>query len=268
MQCEQVMPFLEEYLDGEIEASRAALIEAHLPGCARCGEAFGALRREQEIYSRYDRELNVTHELWDRIQQRIAGSNAIRDRTSIGAWLASLFRTPRLSPGFAILIVVVAIGVTALVLRYAQRNPTQEIIRTNEPTETPNQIPVPPERGPDTASVGHAADSASPVAVSNPGPKVRRRTPRPEELIREAEAKYLSAISILSRDVDRRRTEFDPALLARFDSAIQEIDNTIAETKRAARDQRDDPTAQQYVLAAYSRKVDLLRDMAGYQGNR
>jgi hypothetical protein len=90
-----------------------------------------------------------------------------------------------------------------------------------------------------------------------PQPKVT-----PEQLVREAEQKYVAAIAILSRDVNSRRTQIDPMVLARFDSALSDIDRTINETRKIVREHPNDPIALQYLLGAYSKKVDVLRDMA------
>jgi hypothetical protein len=84
----------------------------------------------------------------------------------------------------------------------------------------------------------------------------------PQQLVREAEQKYLEAIAILSRDVDRRRSTIDPIVLARFDNALADIDRTIAETRQAVRQNPNDPAVIQYLLAAYSKKVDALREFA------
>jgi hypothetical protein len=88
------------------------------------------------------------------------------------------------------------------------------------------------------------------------------RKPTPEQLVREAEQKYVAAIALLSKEVDRRRTEIDPLVLARFDSALAAIDRTIEDTRRAVRQSPNDPIALQYMLAAYAKKVDVLREIA------
>jgi hypothetical protein len=79
------------------------------------------------------------------------------------------------------------------------------------------------------------------------------------KLVREAEQKYLAAIAIMSQDVKRHRSQIDPAVLARFDSALSDIDRTIAETRQIVRRNPDDPVALQYLLSAYAKKVDTLR---------
>jgi hypothetical protein len=80
--------------------------------------------------------------------------------------------------------------------------------------------------------------------------------------VREAEQKYLKAIAALSRDVGRRRRALDPETAGRFESGLAAVDRAIAETRAAARRHPRDPVVVQYMMAAYSKKVDLLRDMA------
>jgi hypothetical protein len=67
---------------------------------------------------------------------------------------------------------------------------------------------------------------------------------------------------MLSRNANRKRSQMDPATLARLDQAINSIDRTIAGTRQAVRQHPDDPIAVQYMLAAYARKVDVLREIA------
>jgi hypothetical protein len=50
-------------------------------------------------------------------------------------------------------------------------------------------------------------------------------------------------------------------VLARFDASLAEIDRTIKETRQVVRQNPEDPIALQYLLAAYSKKVDVLREM-------
>jgi hypothetical protein len=61
--------------------------------------------------------------------------------------------------------------------------------------------------------------------------------------------------------VNSQRSQLDPIVLARFDASLMEIDRTIKETRRIVRENPGDPIALQYLLAAYSKKVDVLRDM-------
>ena len=83
----------------------------------------------------------------------------------------------------------------------------------------------------------------------------------PAQLVRDAEDKYLTAIAMLSRDVNGRRSQLDPIMLARFDATLADIDRTIKDTRQVVKDNPGDPIALQYLLAAYSKKVDVLREM-------
>ncbi len=80
----------------------------------------------------------------------------------------------------------------------------------------------------------------------------------------EAERTYQAAIAILSREVNQRRSRLDPELRNRLERTLIAIDRTIAETRRAVRDNPGDPVAAQYMQAAYARKVEVLREMADY----
>src|SRR5215210_9463750 len=72
MRCEDCLPLIEEYFDGEVEEAAAARMGAHLAACATCAAALDALSFEQEIYARYDRRLEVTPDLWSRVSAEIA----------------------------------------------------------------------------------------------------------------------------------------------------------------------------------------------------
>src|SRR5215210_6914287 len=72
MRCEECLPLVEEYFDGEVEETTAARMGAHLSACADCAAALDALSFEQEIYARYDRRLEATPGLWSRVSAEIA----------------------------------------------------------------------------------------------------------------------------------------------------------------------------------------------------
>jgi Putative zinc-finger len=107
-----------------------------------------------------------------------------------------------------------------------------------------------------------AAAGAEAHAPARTRPADLRREVTSDELVRAAEGKYVAAIALLARDVRRRRDSLDREEAARFGRTLAAVDRAIAETRRAARSRPRDPVAAQYMLAAYSKKVDLLREMA------
>lgn len=126
------------------------------------------------------------------------------------------------------------------------------------------------ERAP-TTNIVRARDKVAAAAdgeVTRRAPTARsllRREGTPDELVREAEQKYVAAIVLLARDARRRRQpRLDAETAARFERTLADVDRSIAETRRAARERPRDPLAAQYMLAAYAKKVDMLREMADY----
>jgi hypothetical protein len=112
-----------------------------------------------------------------------------------------------------------------------------------------------------TESAAPSVDPAQILAASQNNEIIRRHRAT-ERLVREAEAKYLAAIRMLSEDVNRKRTRLDPQIAARFDETLAAIDRSIAETRRTVLRQSNDPVAVQYMLSAYAKKVEVMREMA------
>ena len=271
MKCEQYQLLIEDYIDGVLDAKEAALVSTHIVGCAACASLQEELTREREIYSRYQRDVEVSPLLWSSIEARIKQERSVQPAgliTRTREWLAGAIAAPRLSPALVAALVVVAIGITVAVMSYlnsrnrelvARRNSNTTIKEPDRSDKTPPIIPPnnpAPTPSPETPTVAKRQN----LAVV---PKRRPSTsePTPAQLVQEAEQKYLTAIAILSRDVNRRRSELDPMVLAKFDASLSEIDRTIRETRRVVRENPEDPIALQYLLAAYSKKVEVLRGM-------
>jgi hypothetical protein len=186
---------------------------------------------------------------------------------------ATAFTVPRFSGWATAALVLVAIGATAIFMKYTQPEP-QLVSPPN------NEVVAHKPAEPPSAPIVNAAPSATNVSVVPNSDKVPQRrqptrnngaVPRiqqstaaktPNQLVHEAEQKYLTAIAMLSRDASRKRSQIDPATRARLEQAIASIDRTIAGTRQAVRQHPGDPVVVQYMLAAYARKVDLLRDIA------
>jgi anti-sigma factor RsiW len=284
MKCEECQQLLEEYLDGELEMRAAAQVNAHTNNCSDCSKVYQEFRQEQEAYARYQRDIEVTPALWAGVEARIRQEKIARSSRPFIAGLrerlAELFATPRFSPALAAALVLLAVGLTIVVMSVMNsRNNNQQIVAgpvapgnsspvdSNQPVETP--APKHEENGKELAGGSKEANTPVPVEKEiKPAPqkqliaKAQPKQADPAQLVREAEQKYLAAIAILSRDFNRHRSQIDPTVLARFDSALADIDRAITETRRVVREHPDDPVALQYLLSAYAKKVDALRDMA------
>ena len=110
MKCEVCQELLEEYLDGELATVEQEEISAHLITCADCSACFSSLTAEQELFSRYDRELEVPPFLWTRIAQYTV---AAKNSTQLG-WrqhVAGRFARSVVAAAVAILLIAIAVGV-------------------------------------------------------------------------------------------------------------------------------------------------------------
>lgn len=280
MNCEQTQMLIEDYIDSVLDQKTSSSIKSHLDSCASCASVHMQLSREQEIYAGYQRDVEITPVLWASIesrikQDRVAPSEGFFAR--LRGQMAGVFAAPRLSPAFAAALVLVAIGVTIGVMSYLNSKGQGTMVAGNSntgngnTTAKSNQIekpadptPVKPNQ-PEIANNVKDAPVAQPRVVKPAAPQKQQLASAagltPTQLVREAEQKYLTAISMLSRDMNKNRSKLDPIMLARFDASLSDIDRTIKETRRVVRENPGDPIALQYLLAAYSKKVEVLRGM-------
>jgi len=261
MKCDVCQQVLEEYFDGELKAGRAAEVRAHLAGCAACATMLAELRQEHELFARYEREVEVTPALWAGIEARIKAEKSTPPvapaRRGWRAWFSGLFAMPHISPAFAAAMVVIAIGVTVVVMSYlhsrgTNSNPSVAEVAPNKNGGGNNNEAAPPAPQSDSNPPGRdlakkPENATGPndgrPAVPEPKPALQKQLavnkpqapPDPMKLVREAEQKYQAAIAIMAKDVSRRRSQIDPAVLARFDSALADIDRTIQETRQIVR---------------------------------
>ncbi len=180
MRCEDCLPLVEEYFDGEVEETTAARMGAHLAACATCASALDALSFEQEIYARYDRGgLEVTPDLWSRVSAEIAHDPLpseqqdarrpflSRLRGQLAAGLAAFAVRPALASSLALLL----IGVTAGSLWLARRTPpvATSLVAENTPVAGVVPAPVMPVAAP---SVNAPTPESSDVAPLDAHPAV------------------------------------------------------------------------------------------------
>src|SRR5215831_19492279 len=171
MSCEKWLPLIEEFIDGELDDSSIKGLRAHLAACGDCSSEYRQLLKEQELYQNYMRDIEVTPALWAGVQARIQQNGAgpgifARIRRFASAFTAG----PRLSPVYAMLLVLIAVAVTVIVMR-----------RPPAPSGTPG--------GPSDADKPIAENSSPtptpvPSQTGTPAPGVKG-TPKPEAPLQE-----------------------------------------------------------------------------------
>src|SRR6266436_437106 len=144
MKCDDCLSLLEEYSDGEATERDAEQISAHLITCAECTSEFEALTAEQNIFARYDREIEITPAMWTAIQARAAAESrpiVASSKFNPRAWLIGLFAAPRFGMAFsgAMAVLIAAIVIGFIYLR-PQSSAPQNVVRTI----TPGPISPPP----------------------------------------------------------------------------------------------------------------------------
>ena len=296
MKCEECLKVIEDYFDAELEERQASNVRLHLMGCDECARSLEALHDERNVYGLYRRDIEVGPALWTAVAARIHEEKASPlPAHPAPTWLkrlAYIFGTPRLSPALAFALLVLAVGSTAGLMKYMQSAaPSNQAVAEKQPLAPA----VPTEKGNGRAASNQDGQADTPAKEAeeelarqdddsqyksppvlkaadrweskrpSPRPESFRPDDSPDQLVREAEQKYMAAIALLTRDAKRRRTLLEPDVRARFEQTLATVDRTIQETRRAARNQPDDPAAVQYMLAAYAKKVEVLREMAIYK---
>ena len=145
MKCESCSELLEEYLDGELAAETNEQIDAHLIACSECSASFATLTAEQEIFARYDREVEVSPFMWTRVAAHTVSESNVTKR----GWLATLFRKPSLAGAIAVALIAGLIGLAYLLTKQKPSDPA--VATTPSPVQTPAPLPpsvesVPPKR--------------------------------------------------------------------------------------------------------------------------
>ena len=283
MKCEECRVLVEEYFDGELDQPTARAVSVHIENCSSCYTALDQLSSEHRVYQSYDRDLDVSPAMWANVQERLAQENKrpIPSLFSRSQAEFSKLISLRFSVAASVALVLFAVLVTVAVMKYLNQQETSKQIALSSRTPRAEKRPPvetdvaqPPlesneaeglndESGIRKGTVaGLRAESVSRRSLPVRGDVREPKTP--EQLVREAERKYLSAIALLTRDAEQRPSRLDSETRVKLDDALAAIDRTILSTRKAVRRNPNDPLAAQYMLAAYGKKVDVLKEIGSY----
>jgi hypothetical protein len=165
MKCESCLELLEEYVDGELAVREAREIATHLTTCSSCASEMAALSAEQEMFFRYDREVEVTPSLWEQIAERTALPAVVPvSKNGFGARFASLFKVPSFGFSLATAIALIVIALVLAVAYMQSRKPStnnqtavnQESPKQSAPDEKrASESGVSPKELPENVVVSH-----------------------------------------------------------------------------------------------------------------
>ena len=187
MKCEVCLELLEEYLDGELASETHEQIDAHLMTCTACSMSFAALTAEQEIFARYDREVEVPPFLWT----RVAAHTVSESNVAHGGWLAALFRKPSVASAIAVSLLVGLVGVVYLLTKHKALEPNVAKAPSLVPSPNPVQQSVP---------------SAAPKSEVIPSQKKQGSRVRPPAVHVSADQSDVLSSDVAYLDMDDRDT--------------------------------------------------------------
>jgi hypothetical protein len=170
MKCEVCLELLEEYLDGEL-ASEQTQVSEHLMTCASCSAVFGTLTAEQDLFARYDREIEVPPFLWT----RIAAQSVSEDNRRL-TWVTRLADRLGVRSGrFATGVVIILFAFAVLVGSFFATLPKENVV-------TRSNKQVPPKTEEKQQPVVSQPESKPGVIAANPRPRSRARATSPVKL--------------------------------------------------------------------------------------
>lgn len=139
MKCEECLPRIEEYVDGELDGRMTERVAAHLLTCVACSRELAELQREQEIYANYQRDIEVTPAQWNIVQARIEQEKdalSLEPRAGLLDKLRKLLNPRKqFRPAFVAALVLLLVGVTAGVIYLNSRNRQTELVQTPKRSE-------------------------------------------------------------------------------------------------------------------------------------
>ncbi|HEX3145217.1 MAG TPA: zf-HC2 domain-containing protein [Pyrinomonadaceae bacterium] len=192
MKCDDCLNLLEVYLDGEAGERNREQVQQHLMKCASCTSAFEALTAENELFARYDRELEISPAVWSGIAARITtdANSAAQSKFSFSEWFAGLFAMPSFRfamPAVALALIAIVVGVAYF--RTRPQSPPVDEVAVNRPAPVaPSGSNAPPQITTPASDVNVTEQPKTEfVATNRKHPAVKRSSDdRPEILFTDA----------------------------------------------------------------------------------
>jgi hypothetical protein len=177
MKCVDCLNLLEVYLDGEAGERNSEQVREHFMTCASCTTAFEALTAENELFARYDRELEISPAIWNGVAARIGaeGNGAAKSNFSLSEWFAGLFAMPSFRfamPVAALALIAIVIGVAYWRTRPERPAPKQIAQKDNATPPSPKQNDSPqPETTAVTGTDNGNQQQESQLVATNARPR-------------------------------------------------------------------------------------------------
>ena len=266
MTCEAFDAALPDYLEGTLDGSLRASVEAHLRECIRCA---GLVRDIENIRDESAAlpDLVPSRDLWAGIESRIAApviplaARPERSRRMVPAWMGIA----------AAALIVSTAGVTYMLTAHSLNSAADSraaLGTSAAPTQTTTAA-VPGATTAGTASAGVEIPRTAPY--QSRGTAIAQRSTEPSRSGVGAtlasrgqapDAVYGREIEMLQNIVKQRKTQLDSSTVAVIQRNLEIIDAAIAQSRAAL---ASDPASRmlgQQLTHALDKKVELLRTAA------
>jgi len=239
MTCDRFHELVRDWLDGDIDATSRAALEAHAATCDACRALMTDLRNIHQTASTLERHAPPPR-VWARLEQQLAAEPRFREaaarradnltatggraRQNVWSW-----RSPILALAAGLLIMIG--GSLYLLHRWTQGPVSAPTIAGANPTgNNPSNAPGP--------ALVESIDSE----------------------LQQAAAHYEKAIAGLEQVANASDSPLDPDVMAALHRNLGVIDKAITESRAALVAQPTSRVAQQSLFDAFRRKVALLQD--------
>lgn len=264
---------LQAWFDGELSADEAAKVAAHLNICAVCSATATAVEAESLTLREALGPEFAARVPSERLRERVDSAVAALHQAPVPAvrasrWNAFNFGSFRPLAYASVAAVILVAAILGFV--YLKKPKTASVAVKGNP---PSLTPAPQESPAPVASQPHddiikPGPSESPrfVVARKSKPAARTSAEEPDAMsLAWQQRQYDYAIAKLS-DALKYQPPMRPALQVEYEYNMAVADSTIAATREAARKNPRDPLANQFMLAAYQSKVDLLNEIAAARG--
>jgi hypothetical protein len=144
MKCEECLPRIEEYVDGELDGRILERMEAHLSTCEPCASELAEIEREQAAYANYRRDIEVTPAQWNIVRARIEQEKDARTRkprTRVREWFTGAFNSRKhFRPAFIAALLLIFVGITIGVIYLNSHRRETDV--TKKPTIPNETLPI------------------------------------------------------------------------------------------------------------------------------
>jgi hypothetical protein len=250
MTCDRFHELVSVWLDGGIDATQRAALDAHVATCDACRALMADLRRVHQTASTLDRH-TPPPKVWARIEQQLAGDPRVRAavarRTATGvADIRSARRTMTWSWRSPVLALAASLLLMVGGSLYLLHRWNQSAAPTLNGTPTTIAANPPSAQGQNPSQPGNAQSSALVESIDSE--------------LQQAAAHYEKAITALEQVANASDSPLDPDVMTALHRNLDVIDKAIVESRTALNAQPNSRVAQQSLFDAFRRKVALLQD--------